>query len=57
MSEPRIIKVRSWGFRNAFWEVTTLDSTGHHRYSYWSKSKYPDEMAAYAATMKLISTE
>lgn len=57
MSEPRIIKVRSWGFKDAFWEVTTLDSTGHHRYSYWSKSKYPDELAAYTATMKLISTE
>jgi hypothetical protein len=34
-----------------------LDSTGHHHYSYWAKSKYPDELAAYVAAMKLISTE
>ena len=39
------------------WEVVTLDSTGHHRYSYWGKNRYPDELAAYTAAQKMLDGE
>lgn len=54
MAEPQIIEVREKRF---MWEVVTLDSTGHHRYSYWGKDIYPDELAAYIATQKMLDGE
>lgn len=54
MSKPQIIEVRGM---KRMWEVVTLDSTGHHRYSYWGKHKYPDELAAYTATQKMLDGE
>ena len=54
MAEPQIIEVRE---KKRMWEVVTLDSTGHHRYSYWGKNKYPDELAAYTAAQKMLDGE
>lgn len=57
MRGPQIIEVQDAGFKTPTWKVVTLDSTGHHRYSYWHKAKYPDEIAAYVAALKLINGE
>lgn len=57
MREPQIIEVRDAGFRTPTWVVVTLGRDGKHRYSYWHKAKYPDEIAAYVAATKLINGE
>ena len=54
MSKPQIIEVRE---KRRMWEVVTLDSAGHHRYSYWGKNRYPDALAAYVAAQKMIDGE
>jgi hypothetical protein len=54
VAKPQIIEVRE---KKYMWEVVTLDSTGHHRYSYWGKNIYPDELAAYMAAQKMLDGE
>ena len=43
-----IVEIRPWD-RDRFWEAVVLDSKGHHRYSYWMKDQYPDELSVYMA--------
>lgn len=51
MSKPQIVEVRNKRF---MWEVVALDSTGHHRYSYWGKRYFPDEISAWVAAHNML---
>lgn len=57
MSRPEIIAVRSWGRKGDVWEVETLGSDRLSRYSYWTKTKYRDELAAYQAAQAMLNGE
>lgn len=57
MSKPQIIEVRDAKMKAPIWEVVALDSKGKLRYSYWTKDKYPDQIAAYMAALKMINGE
>jgi hypothetical protein len=54
VTEPQIVKVRE---KKYMWEVVTLYGAGQHRYSYWGKNIYPDELAAYTAAQKMLDGE
>lgn len=33
------------------WEAVVLDSNGRHRYSYWGKGRYPDQLSVYTTLL------
>lgn len=39
------------------WEVVVLVNQRYHRYSYWGKNKYPDQLSAYMAAQKELDQE
>lgn len=39
------------------WEVVSLVDGRHHRYSYWGKGIYPDQLSAFIAASKTLNEE
>lgn len=44
-----IVEVRE---KRLMWEVVSLVDGKHHRYTYWGKNNYPDQLSAYMAAQK-----